>query len=140
MSTFAVSGVQAQLEAQRATQDFQRATEVLRAAKETISLAEQRLLEEDNRQFDSAWQEMLNHATQRVRRVGRGGRREGQRRGGRAAALTAVCDWLEQVMEAEQSRSRSELLHRETAAKYTAAIGRMKQMEKKLKRTINKSK
>lgn len=62
-----LSGPQAQLEAQKATQDFQRATEVLRAAKETISLAEQRLLEEDNRQFDSAWQEMLNHATQRVR-------------------------------------------------------------------------
>lgn len=61
-----LSAHQAQLEAQRATQDFQRATEVLRAAKETISLAEQRLLEEDNRQFDSAWQEMLNHATQRV--------------------------------------------------------------------------
>ncbi|XP_029957812.1 SH3 domain-binding protein 5b [Salarias fasciatus] len=100
---------QAQLEAQKATQDFQRATEVLRAAKETISLAEQRLLEEDNRQFDSAWQEMLNHATQRV-------------------------------MEAEQTKTRSELLHRETAAKYTAAIGRMKQLEKKLKRTINKSK
>ncbi|CAH2282995.1 SH3 domain-binding 5, partial [Pelobates cultripes] len=59
---------QAQLEAQRATQDFQRATEVLRAAKETISLAEQRLLEDENRQFDSAWQEMLNHATQRVNR------------------------------------------------------------------------
>ncbi|NP_001391518.1 SH3 domain-binding protein 5 isoform 6 [Mus musculus] len=56
---------QAQLEAQKATQDFQRATEVLRAAKETISLAEQRLLEDDKRQFDSAWQEMLNHATQR---------------------------------------------------------------------------
>ncbi|KAF3827123.1 hypothetical protein GH733_002609 [Mirounga leonina] len=56
----------AQLEAQKATQDFQRATEVLRAAKETISLAEQRLLEDDKRQFDSAWQEMLNHATQRV--------------------------------------------------------------------------
>ncbi|CAJ1063080.1 SH3 domain-binding protein 5b [Xyrichtys novacula] len=100
---------QAQLEAQRATQDFQRATEVLRAAKETISLAEQRLLEEDNRQFDSAWQEMLNHATQRV-------------------------------MEAEHTKTRSELVHKETAAKYTAAIGRMKQLEKKLKRTINKSK
>lgn len=40
---------------------------MLRAAKETISLAEQRLLEDDKRQFDSAWQEMLNHATQRVR-------------------------------------------------------------------------
>ncbi|XP_034467449.1 SH3 domain-binding protein 5b [Hippoglossus hippoglossus] len=100
---------QAQLEAQKATQDFQKATEVLRAAKETISLAEQRLLEEDNRQFDSAWQEMLNHATQRV-------------------------------MEAELTKTRSELLHKETASKYTAAIGRMKQLEKKLKRTINKSK
>ncbi|KAF0032082.1 hypothetical protein F2P81_016637 [Scophthalmus maximus] len=100
---------QAQLEAQKATQDFQRATEVLRAAKETISLAEQRLLEEDNRQFDSAWQEMLNHATQRV-------------------------------MEAEHTKTRSELLHKETAAKYTAAISHMKLLEKKLKRTINKSK
>lgn len=39
---------------------------MLRAAKETIALAEQRLLEEDTRQFDSAWQEMLNHATNRV--------------------------------------------------------------------------
>uniref|UniRef100_A0AAZ3SQ27 SH3 domain-binding protein 5 n=1 Tax=Oncorhynchus tshawytscha TaxID=74940 RepID=A0AAZ3SQ27_ONCTS len=101
--------LEAQLEAQRATQDFQRATEVLRAAKETIALAEQRLLEEDTRQFDSAWQEMLNHATQRV-------------------------------MEAEHTKTRSELVHKETAAKYTAAMGRMKQLEKKLKRTINKSK
>ncbi|XP_067261373.1 SH3 domain-binding protein 5b isoform X2 [Chanodichthys erythropterus] len=100
---------QTQLEAQRSTQDFQRATEVLRAAKETIALAEQRLLEDDKRQFDSAWQEMLNHATQRV-------------------------------MEAEQIKTHSELLHKETAAKYTAAMSRMKQLEKKLKRTINKSK
>ncbi|XP_061442385.1 SH3 domain-binding protein 5 [Rhineura floridana] len=99
---------QAQLEAQKATQDFQRATEVLRAAKETISLAEQRLLEDD-KQFDSAWQEMLNHATQRV-------------------------------MEAERTKTQSELVHKETAAKYNAAMGRMKQLEKKLKRAINKSK
>ncbi|KAK7819789.1 hypothetical protein U0070_012395 [Myodes glareolus] len=101
--------LQAQLEAQKATQDFQRATEVLRAAKETISLAEQRLLEDDKRQFDSAWQEMLNHATQRV-------------------------------MEAEQTKTRSELVHKETAARYNAAMGRMRQLEKKLKRAINKSK
>ncbi|XP_063113275.1 SH3 domain-binding protein 5 isoform X2 [Cavia porcellus] len=101
--------LEAQLEAQKATQDFQRATEVLRAAKETISLAEQRLLEDDKRQFDSAWQEMLNHATQRV-------------------------------MEAEQTKTRSELVHKETAARYNAAIGRMRQLEKKLKRAINKSK
>lgn len=54
--------------------------------------------------------------------------------------LMATCYGLVQVMEAEHSKTRSELLHKETAAKYTAAIGRMKQLEKKLKRTINKSK
>ncbi|KAL2084695.1 hypothetical protein ACEWY4_020213 [Coilia grayii] len=46
----------------------------------------------------------------------------------------------QRVMEAEQTKTRSELVHKETAAKYNAAIGRMKQQEKKLKRTINKSK
>ncbi|XP_061771381.1 SH3 domain-binding protein 5b [Nerophis ophidion] len=100
---------QTQLEAQKATQDFQRAGEILRAAKETISLAEESILEEDRRHFDSAWQEMLNHATQRV-------------------------------MEAEQEKARSEAAHKETAADHTAAVARMKQLEKKLKRTINKSK
>ncbi|XP_072531448.1 SH3 domain-binding protein 5 [Salminus brasiliensis] len=45
----------------------------------------------------------------------------------------------QRVMEAEQSRTRSELEHRETAAKYNAAISHMRQLEKKLKRTINKS-
>ncbi|XP_073780960.1 SH3 domain-binding protein 5b isoform X1 [Danio rerio] len=46
----------------------------------------------------------------------------------------------QRVMEAEQIKTRSELLHKETAANYTAAMSRMKQQEKKLKRTINKSK
>ncbi|XP_061530709.1 LOW QUALITY PROTEIN: SH3 domain-binding protein 5-like [Phycodurus eques] len=100
---------QAQLEAEKATQNFQRSSEVLRAAKETISLAEQRILDEDRRQFDSAWQEMLNHATQ-------------------------------QVMEAELEKARSEVAHKETADNHTAANARLKQLEKKLKRTINKSK
>ncbi|KAI4885837.1 hypothetical protein NFI96_012903 [Prochilodus magdalenae] len=45
----------------------------------------------------------------------------------------------QRVMEAEQSRTRSELEHRETAAKYNSAISHMRQLEKKLKRTINKS-
>lgn len=43
-------------------------------------------------------------------------------------------------MEAEQTKSRSELLHKETAARYNAAMSHMKQLEKKLKRTISKSK
>ncbi|XP_060541838.1 SH3 domain-binding protein 5-like isoform X2 [Pantherophis guttatus] len=46
----------------------------------------------------------------------------------------------QRVMEAEQTKTRSELVHRETAAKYNAAMGKMKQLEKKLKRAINKSK
>ncbi|KAG1948353.1 SH3 domain-binding protein 5 [Pimephales promelas] len=45
----------------------------------------------------------------------------------------------QRVMEAEQTRTRSELEHRETATKYNAAINHMRQLEKKLKRTINKS-
>ncbi|KAG7458061.1 hypothetical protein MATL_G00233760 [Megalops atlanticus] len=45
----------------------------------------------------------------------------------------------QRVMEAEQTKARSELVHKETAAKYNSAIGHMKQLEKKLKRTINKS-
>ncbi|XP_077086243.1 SH3 domain-binding protein 5 [Siphateles boraxobius] len=45
----------------------------------------------------------------------------------------------QRVMEAEQTRTRSELEHRETATKYNAAISHMRQLEKKLKRTINKS-
>uniref|UniRef100_A0A8C2ILF9 SH3 domain-binding protein 5 n=1 Tax=Cyprinus carpio TaxID=7962 RepID=A0A8C2ILF9_CYPCA len=45
----------------------------------------------------------------------------------------------QRVMEAEQSRTRSEIEHRETAAKYNTAISHMRQLEKKLKRTINKS-
>ncbi|XP_031595966.1 SH3 domain-binding protein 5-like [Oreochromis aureus] len=99
---------QAQIEAQKATQEFQRSVEILRAAKETIALAEERLLEEDTRQFDSAWQEMLNHATQRV-------------------------------MEAEQARTCSEAEHKKTAANYNSCISHMRQLEKKLKRSINKS-
>lgn len=38
------------------------------AAKETIALAEERFVNSrsENWQFDSAWQEMLNHATMKV--------------------------------------------------------------------------
>ncbi|XP_076157296.1 SH3 domain-binding protein 5 [Alosa pseudoharengus] len=45
----------------------------------------------------------------------------------------------QRVMDAEHTRTRSELAHRETAARYNAAISHMKQLEKKFKRTINKS-
>lgn len=46
---------------------------------------------------------------------------------------------LLQVMEAEQTRMHSEAEHRKTAANYNSCISHMRQLEKKLKRTINKS-
>ncbi|XP_007559814.1 SH3 domain-binding protein 5-like isoform X1 [Poecilia formosa] len=45
----------------------------------------------------------------------------------------------QRVMEAEQARTRSEAEHKKTAANYNSSIGHMKQIEKKLKRSINKS-
>nr|CAD7452659.1 unnamed protein product [Timema tahoe] len=59
---------QAQLECQRAAVQFQRANEIHQAAKETVALAEQRFISKQHVwQFDNAWQEMLNHATLKVR-------------------------------------------------------------------------
>ncbi|CAL8364492.1 unnamed protein product [Arctogadus glacialis] len=45
----------------------------------------------------------------------------------------------QRVMEAELQRTRSEAEHKKTAANYNSCIGHMKQLEKKLKRNINKS-
>lgn len=42
-------------------------------------------------------------------------------------------------MEAEQSRTRSEAEHKKTAANYNSCISHMRQLEKKLKRSISKS-
>ncbi|ALC41211.1 pcs [Drosophila busckii] len=58
---------QAQIECQQAAVKFQRANEIHAAAKETVALAEQRFMSNSHEwQFDNAWQEMLNHATQKV--------------------------------------------------------------------------
>ena len=58
----------AQKECQSAATAFQRANGIHAAAKETIALAEQRFLtNSSNWQFDNAWQEMLNHATMKVK-------------------------------------------------------------------------
>lgn len=58
----------AQMECQKAAVLFQRANEIHAAAKETVALAEQRFMSNQHEwQFDNAWQEMLNHATMKVR-------------------------------------------------------------------------
>lgn len=57
----------AQTQCQQAAVQFRRASDNYAAAKETISLAEERFLNNSgNWQFNSAWQEMLNHATTKV--------------------------------------------------------------------------
>ncbi|XP_042210044.1 SH3 domain-binding protein 5 homolog [Homarus americanus] len=57
-----------QLDCQRAAVQYQRANALHQAAKETIALAEERFVNcrHQHWQFDSAWQEMLNHATIKV--------------------------------------------------------------------------
>lgn len=44
-----------------------------------------------------------------------------------------------QVMEAEQARTQSEAEHRKTAANYNSCMNHMKLLEKKLRRSISKS-
>ncbi|CAF0756054.1 unnamed protein product [Didymodactylos carnosus] len=57
---------EAQLETQKAAQEFQRSFGVYQVAKETLSLAESKLLTDDKREFDAVWQEYVNHATMKV--------------------------------------------------------------------------
>ncbi|XP_060800509.1 SH3 domain-binding protein 5 homolog isoform X2 [Amyelois transitella] len=57
----------ARAECQKAAVQFQRASELHAAAKETVTLAEQRFVsKQDEWQFDSNWQEVLNHAIIKV--------------------------------------------------------------------------
>lgn len=57
----------ARSECQKAAVQFQRASELHAAAKETVTLAEQRFMsKQDEWQFDSNWQEVLNHAIVKV--------------------------------------------------------------------------
>ncbi|XP_039746574.1 SH3 domain-binding protein 5 homolog isoform X2 [Pararge aegeria] len=57
------AAITARAECQRAAVQFQRASELHAAAKETVKLAEQRFVsKQDEWQFDSNWQEVLNHA------------------------------------------------------------------------------
>ena len=60
---------QAQIEAQKSASKFQHANGLYRAAKETVALAEESLLSSDDGGkivLDTAWQDMLNHATAKV--------------------------------------------------------------------------
>ena len=54
-------------EAQHAAARFEKASSAHEAAKEMVTLAEEGFAEKGGMEFDTAWQEMLNHATNRVR-------------------------------------------------------------------------
>lgn len=56
------------MECQKQAQLFQRANEIHAAAKETVALAETRFTSHQHEwKFDQAWQDMLNHATIKVK-------------------------------------------------------------------------
>jgi len=82
----------AQVEAQKAAIRYQRANSIYRAAKETVTLAEQQLLTEGGEKlsFDSAWQEMLNHATMRFMEAEKEKRVSEQEHQTRAAEYNAI--------------------------------------------------
>ncbi|KDR21122.1 SH3 domain-binding protein 5-like protein, partial [Zootermopsis nevadensis] len=95
----------AQLECQRAAVQFQRANEFHQAAKETAVLAEQRFLSKQHEwQFDSAWQEMLNHATMKVMDADKQKAECGREHHKRATLFNAA---EQKVQELEQRLHRS---------------------------------
>ncbi|OQR67584.1 SH3 domain-binding protein 5-like, partial [Tropilaelaps mercedesae] len=102
--------VTAQQECQRAAIQYQRASEVHQAATETIALAEQRFLSNQTEwAFDEAWQEMLNHATEKVT-VAKAQMVESQSEHRRRAAVFKEAEesvhFLEERLKKEIKRSR----------------------------------
>jgi len=75
----------AQNEIQKATIDFERAVSMHDAAKEMVLVAEQGMLKDNNR-MDTAWPEMLNHATIKVNDA-EAQRHRSEREHGRCAEL-----------------------------------------------------
>lgn len=63
--------VQAQQETQKAALRYERAVSMHNAAREMVFVAEQGVMADKNR-LDPTWQEMLNHATCKVRARGEG--------------------------------------------------------------------
>ncbi|XP_018012871.1 SH3 domain-binding protein 5 homolog [Hyalella azteca] len=80
------------LDCQRTAVQYQRANSVHQAARSTISLAEERFSNAhlNQRQFDPAWQEMLNHATRKVLEAEAGRSASEREHEKRAAAFTAA--------------------------------------------------
>uniref|UniRef100_A0A2P2IB43 SH3 domain-binding protein 5 homolog n=2 Tax=Hirondellea gigas TaxID=1518452 RepID=A0A2P2IB43_9CRUS len=81
------------LDCQRTAVQYHRANAVHQAARSTISLAEDRFSNpnhDNHRQFDPAWQEMLNHATRKVLEAEAGRTASEREHEKRAAAFTTA--------------------------------------------------
>ncbi|CAH2073166.1 unnamed protein product, partial [Iphiclides podalirius] len=92
-------------ECQRAAVQFQRASELHAAAKETVTLAEQRFVsKQDEWQFDSNWQEVLNHAIIKVMDAEKRKAESGREHQKKAAAYIAA---ERKVTQLEENLKRS---------------------------------
>lgn len=123
---------QALIETQKAAVRFERANSAHTAAKEMVFLAEEGLKAE-GRTFDHAWQEMLNHATMRVRHSVKLCTLK------KFTIVQASFFYLFQVNESEMERTTTEQEHRRTSHIYHDSEKRVQQLQKDLKRSINKS-
>ncbi|XP_004930492.1 SH3 domain-binding protein 5 homolog isoform X2 [Bombyx mandarina] len=92
--------VAARSECQKAAVQFQRASELHAAAKETVTLAEQRFVsKQDEWQFDSNWQEVLNHAIIKVMDAEKRKAESGREHQKKAAAYIAAEKKVTQLEE-----------------------------------------
>ncbi|XP_072944149.1 SH3 domain-binding protein 5 homolog isoform X2 [Epargyreus clarus] len=95
----------ARADCQRAAVQFQRASELHAAAKETVTLAEQRFVsKQDEWQFDSNWQEVLNHAIIKVMDAEKRKAESGREHQKKAAAYIAA---ERKVAQLEESQKRN---------------------------------
>ncbi|KAI5641732.1 SH3 domain-binding protein 5 (SH3BP5) domain-containing protein [Phthorimaea operculella] len=95
----------ARAECQKAAVAFQRASELHAAAKETVTLAEQRFVsKQDEWQFDSNWQEVLNHAIIKVTDAEKRKAESGREHQQKAAAYIAA---ERKVAQLEESQKRN---------------------------------
>ncbi|XP_052757476.1 SH3 domain-binding protein 5 homolog isoform X1 [Galleria mellonella] len=95
----------ARSECQKAAVQFQRASELHAAAKETVTLAEQRFVsKQDEWQFDSNWQEVLNHAIIKVMDAEKRKAESGREHQKKAAAYIAA---ERKVAQLEESLKRN---------------------------------
>ncbi|XP_063603813.1 SH3 domain-binding protein 5-like [Penaeus indicus] len=131
-----------QLDCQRAAVQYQRANALHQAAKETIALAEERFVNSrhEHWQFDSAWQEMLNHATIKVMEAEAqkaASEREHMRR---AAAFTQAEQRVQQLQRGLKSSINKSLIYFEEKANVQSQLQAQKERVQQLQRAITASK